>query len=422
MVTANVYKPRSLEIIDTTLRDGLQSPLWNDFEKFYPNLEEKLAIFEALVRYGVRFIEVFSPVVSQREGEDLAAMIAKRDELRQELKTEIFILVHVRCHPKDVEAALKYPVDTANFYFGISPEAREFNHGKALKEMIAVALPLIKAVRQSNPNLFLRFSGEDAFRTKEKDLFKVYDQLAPWVDRFGIPDTVGIATPETVAKRVKLLQKRYPKVALEGHFHNDRGLALINTLTAIKSGMTYINTSILGLAERSGITSLTALLFNLYLDHPELAPYENGTGLEGFDLFSSYSLNVLMASMMKMQVPAIEPVSLTNRTHAAGVHTNAVLKNPSVYEGYHLENFGVTERRLLLGPLSGKHVIQYYLTEVLNYSAVSEEMAENITKKFKMAATNLKGKEAPTLLLEKIARKSGLQKRDKLQNQVEDLR
>lgn len=402
-----------LKLIDTTLRDGLQSPLWHDCRKFYPSKQEKLAIFEALARYGVPFIEVFSPMVSRREEEDLSAMLVKRDELRQ-AKIPISVLIHVRCHSKDVETALSYPVDGLNFYFGISPEAREFNHGKALQEMINMAVPLMKTVRQSQPDLLLRFSGEDAFRTEEKELFAVYDELAPWVDRFGTPDTVGTATPETVARRIKTLKKRYPEVALEGHFHNDRGLALINTLTAIRAGMEYINTSLLGLAERSGITSLTALLFNLYLDNPAIS--------QEFTLGSSYSLNQLMARIMGMSIPMTEPISLINRTHTAGVHTNAVLKNPSVYEGYDLSSFGVTERCLLLGPLSGRHVIGYYLTNRLNFPEVSEEVLLAIAQDFKNKATGLKKGQTPVLLLDQIAKKHGLVKKICLARKGRDAR
>jgi homocitrate synthase len=402
-----------IEIFDTTLRDGLQSPLWDDFEKFYPTTKEKLLLVEALARYGIKAIEVFSPIVSKREEEDLVAILEKRDQLRKELKKPLNIFVHVRCHPKDVEMALKYPVDGLNFYMGTSEQSRSSNHGKSLEEIISLAQNIIGDVRKRYPDLPLMFSGEDAFRTPVKDLFEVYDSLADLVDRFGLPDTVGAATPEAVAQRVTLLKKRYPKVALEGHFHNDRGLALINTLSAIKAGMDCVSTSILGLAERSGMTSLTALLFNLYLDDPKL--------VLSYDIASSYSLNVLMAGILKIQVPSCEPVSLTNRTHSAGVHTGAVLKNPSVYEGYGLESFGVTERRLLLGPLSGKHVIKYYLTEVLNYLGVTDEIAEEIIAEFKVKATHLKKRQTPTSLLEQLAEQHKLTRKDKPVAHVEVL-
>jgi homocitrate synthase len=77
------------------------------------------------------------------------------------------------------------------------------------------------------------------------------------VATLGIPDTVGIATPDTIATLMYVLRQRYPNSALEGHFHNDYGFSLVNATTAVMLGMEYIDTSVWGLAERSGITSAT---------------------------------------------------------------------------------------------------------------------------------------------------------------------
>ncbi len=402
------YQPRRVEIIDTTLRDGLQSPLWHDTGKNYPTIDDKLAITEGLMRHGVRFIEVFSPIANEREKDDLRFIIARKNEVAKEIDKPSFILAHVRCHPKDVEAVFDHsnkvglPIDGFNFYMGTSEQSREHNHGKTLRQIIETARPLLEDLRRNHPALALRFSGEDAFRTSTGDLFAVYDPIADLVDRFGTPDTVGIAIPQQVAERVALLRERYPKIALEGHFHNDRGLALINAMTAIHEGMQYINTSILGLAERSGINSMTALLFNLFLEDPKL--------LEGFDYSLSYPLNVLVADILRTQVPTTEPISLTNRTHTAGVHSGAVLKNSTVYEAHPLAKFGVTEQRLLLGPLSGLHLVGYYLREILYFEGVTGEIAEDISREFKDRVSELHDRKTPKVLLEEIALKRELKK------------
>ncbi len=402
------YAPRPVEFIDTTLRDGLQSPLWHDTGKIYPTRQDKLDITEALLRYGVRFIEVFSPIANEREKDDLGFIIAQKNEIAKDLQQPSFILAHVRCHPKDVAAVFEYsnkinlPIDGFNFYMGTSEQSRKHNHGKTLEQIVGVVRPLLEDLRRNHPALLLRFSGEDAFRTSAGDLFAVYDPIADFVDRFGTPDTVGIATPQQVAERVALLRERYPGIALEGHFHNDRGLALINATTAIRAGMQYINTSILGLAERSGITSMTALLFNLYLDNPKL--------LEGFDYSLSYPLNVLAADILRIQVPTTEPISLTNRTHTAGVHTGAVLKDAVVYEAHSLQKFGVTEQRLLLGPLSGQHIIGYYLREMLYFEGVTDDITINISDGFKKRTSEVNDGKSPQMLLESIAFQYGLRK------------
>ena len=236
-------------------------------------------------------------------------------------------------------------------------------------------MPLLEDVRRNHPNLTLRFSGEDAFRTRHEDLYYVYDAVAPFVDRLVMPDTVGVATPENVFERVDLLRHRYPQVGLEGHFHDDRGFSLYNALQAVRAGMGYINTTVLGIAERSGITSMTSLLFNLYIDRD----YDK---LDGYQLRGSYPINVLVADKLKMLVPSKEPVSLTNRTHTAGVHQNAVLHNSATYEAYSLDLFGVSETEILLGPLSGWNIIHYFLREIRYYD-LDEALAKQIAVVFK---------------------------------------
>lgn len=394
------YTPRALEIVDTTLREGQQTSLLHDHHKYFFTRTDKEEILRALIIYGVKFIELFSPVVSPQECEDWAALRAVRDSLITQ-KGYTFLCAHVRCHPRDVEAAIEAGADGLHFYIGTSAESRAFNHGRDLDAIVREARVLIEDVRRNYPHLVLRFSGEDAFRTREAELFRVYDEIAPLVDRLGMPDTVGVATPMTIAQRVAALRARYPGMELEGHFHNDRGFALINALAAVRAGVRYLDTTILGIGERSGITSLTALLFNLHVDRE----YDR---LEGYHLRGSYPLNVLLADKLKMLVPPTEPVSLTNRTHTAGVHQNAVLHDPSAYEAHPLDQFGVTESELLLGPLSGWNVIHYFLREI-RYFQITEMQAKEITAAFKERVYRLAPDVSPEqVLLELAEREFGL--------------
>ena len=96
-----------------------------------------------------------------------------------------------------------------------------------MDEIVTSARNLLEDVRRNHPGLTLRFSGEDAFRTPLDALFRVYDPLVEYVDRLGMPDTVGVARPPVVTSRVRALRERYPHTPLELHFHDDRGLALI---------------------------------------------------------------------------------------------------------------------------------------------------------------------------------------------------
>jgi homocitrate synthase len=388
------YQPRPLELIDSTLREGQQTSLLHDHYKYFFTRTDKEEILRALIIYGVKFVELFAPVVSPQERDDFAALKAVRDALITQ-KGYTFLLAHVRCHPRDVESAIQAGADGLNFYIGTSAQSRAFNHGNDLHTIVAKARRLIEDVRHNHPHLILRFSGEDAFRTREADLFRVYDVVAPLVDRLGLPDTVGIATPAAVARRVVALQARYPHMDFEGHFHDDRGFALANALEAVHAGVRYMDTTVLGIGERSGITSLTALLFNLHVDH-------NYDMLEGYHLRGSYPVNVLVADKLKKLVPSKEPVSLTNRTHTAGVHQNAVLNDASAYEAHPLDQFGVNESEILLGPLSGWNIIHYFLKEI-RYYQIDEATAKDIAAVFKERIYRLAPGESPEQMLTAIA-------------------
>ncbi len=390
------YTPRPLEIIDTTLREGQQTSLLHDHYKYFFDTQDKIEITRALITYGVKFMELFAPIVSPREKEDFQAIKETRDGLITQ-KGYTFLLAHVRTHPADVEAAIQAGFDGLNFYIGTSEQSRRYNHGKDLDEIVRRASELIEDVRRNHPDLILRFSGEDAFRTPWEDLTRVYDVVAPHVDRFGTPDTVGVATPQAVRERVMALRERYPNVALEGHFHEDRGFALCNSLEAVRSGMQYINTTILGIGERSGITSMTALLFNLYLEKE----YDM---LEGYTLRASYPINVMLADKLHSLVPSREPVSLTNRTHTAGIHQKAVLNDSSTYEALPLDMFGVVESEILLGPLSGWNVIHYFLKEIKGFR-LDEQTARRIAKVFKERVYSMGEGVSPADLLMEIAEK-----------------
>ncbi len=394
MFSFKQYQPRPLEIIDTTLREGSQSSLLHDHYKYFFNQDDKVEIVRSLIIFGVKFIELFSPNISPREQDDFAAIKAARDELITQ-KGYTFLLSHVRCHPDDVQAAIDAGADGLNLYIGLSDKARTYSHGKDLATIISNVRPLLEDIRKNHPDLVLRFSGEDAFRTTEVDLFQVYDEIAPFVDRFGTPDTVGIAMPTAVAERVYCLRERYPQVDLEGHFHDDRGFSLINALEAVKAGMRYMDTTLLGIGDRSGITSMTALLYNLYIDRA----YDH---LEGYHLRNAYPINVMFASKLKKLVPSKEPVSLTNRTHTAGVHQKALLNNAATYEAFPLDQFGVSESEVLLGPLSGWNIVHYFLKEI-KYFNLDEATARQIAKVFKERVYNIKPDESPTNLLLEIA-------------------
>jgi homocitrate synthase len=124
--------------------------------------------------------------------------------------------------------------------------------------------------------------------------------------------------------------------------------------------------------------------------------------LEGYHLRGSYPINVVLASKLKKLVQSKEPVSLTNRTHTAGVHQKAVLNDAATYEAHPLDQFGVTESEILLGPLSGWNVIYYFLKEI-KYFQIDEATAREITRVFKERVYDMCSAESPAQILIDIA-------------------
>jgi homocitrate synthase len=109
------YGPRPLEIIDSTLREGQQTSLLHDHHKYFFTRADKEELLRALIIFGVKFVELFAPVVSPQERDDFAALRAIRDSLVTQ-KGYTFLLAHVRCHPRDVESAIAAGADGLNFY------------------------------------------------------------------------------------------------------------------------------------------------------------------------------------------------------------------------------------------------------------------------------------------------------------------
>ena len=385
-------------LIDTTFRDGQQSPLLFDSFTYRFTLDDKKILLNGLIKLGVKHFEFFSPVVSEAEKSDF---IALKVYIKSISEKKIMLLAHCRCHESDIEQALGVGFNGLNLYMGVSKIAQQYNHHYDFNKILTLTKTIISSLRKKYPNLYIRFSIEDTFRTPMSDVFKVYDQLHSYVNTFGMPDTVGITTPTTVKERVIALKQRYPHVDLECHFHNDRGYSLVNAITAVENGVSYVDTSVWGLSERSGITSTTGFLLNLFNTNRLLC--------KPYNLDLCYPLNILMGSILKTQVPYTEPVSLTNRTHTAGVHQKAILNNKQVYEAHNLELFGVTKNQVLLGPLSGWNLIYYYLKEVKGY-AITKEQAQKITQEFKKQSKKINKKLHPEILLMKIVRQYSLAK------------
>ncbi|MBI5300670.1 MAG: homocitrate synthase [Chloroflexi bacterium] len=328
----------SFNIIESTLREGEQ------FVGANFTTEDKLKIADALDEFGVEYIELTSPAASPQSMED-AKLIARRG-----LKSKV--LTHVRCHIDDAKLALDTGVQGIDLVIGTSSYLRQFSHGMAMQQVIDRAVEVLAWLRAQAPNLELRFSTEDSFRSEESDLFRVYlavDQVG--VDRFGIADTVGIATPMRVYQLVSGL-RRLVKAGIEFHGHNDSGCAIANAMTALEAGATHIDTSVLGIGERNGIAPLGGFIARMYANNRDIVKKK-------YKLKKLRKIDEMIAKMVGIGIPFNNYITgVTAFTHKAGIHAKAILNQPETYEILNPKDFGLTRYISIAHKLTGWNAIK----------------------------------------------------------------
>lgn len=342
-------------IIESTLREGEQ------FVGANFTTDDKLRIADALDEFGVEYIELTSPLASPQSFDD-ACLIARRG-----LKAKV--LTHIRCHIEDAKKALETGVQGIDLVIGTSSYLREFSHGMAMTQVIDRAVEVLSWIRTQAPNIELRFSTEDSFRSEEADLFRVYlavDQVG--VDRFGIADTVGVATPMRVYQLVSGL-RRLVKAGIEFHGHNDSGCAIANAVTALEAGATHIDTSILGIGERNGIAPLGGFIARMYAINRDLVKKK-------YKLKKLRKLDEMIANMVGIGIPFNNYITgVTAFTHKAGIHAKAILNQPETYEILNPKDFGMTRYISIAHKLTGWNAIKDR-AEQLGLSLTDDQIKE----------------------------------------------
>ena len=309
---------REFNIIESTLREGEQ------FEGGHFTLPEKLEIAAALDAFGVEYMELTTPLASP-QSEAVLRAVAK-------LQRGFRLLTHIRARMDEARLAVDCGVDGVDIYIGTSAYMREFSHGRSLQEIIDTSSEIVAWLKAQG--IETRFSTEDTFRSNLADVFTVYRAMdLAGVDRVGVADTVGIADPLRTHSLISSLRQAV-SCDIEFHGHNDSGCAVANAWCALQAGATHIDTTVLGIGERNGITSLGGLIARLYTVEPDL--------VRKYDLPLLREIEEMVARKVGIEVPFNTPI--TGRTafhHKAGVHTNAVLQNPTSYEAIDPDEFGI---------------------------------------------------------------------------------
>lgn len=353
-------------IIESTLREGEQ------FANAFFTQEQKGVIAQHLDAFGVEYLELTSPAASRQSRLDVEYVC------RLGLKAKI--LTHTRCHMDDARMAVDTGVDGIDILFGTSSILREFSHGKDIPAIVESAQEVIQYIQSHG--LEVRFSSEDSFRSDIVDLLTVYRAVdALGVHRVGIADTVGVATPRQVHDLVKVL-RAVVTCDIEFHGHNDTGCAIANSFGALEAGATHVDTSVLGIGERNGITPLGGLIARVYAQAPDLIKAK-------YDLSLLREIDALVADLVEVDVPFNNYVTgYTAFMHKAGIHANAMINSPSTYEILDPVDFGLSRYIMVEHRLVGWHAVKQR-AEQLNM-AMSDAEYKAITSQIKALADRKK--------------------------------
>ncbi|MBJ17841.1 MAG: 2-isopropylmalate synthase [bacterium] len=358
-----------IKIFDTTLRDGEQSPGCS------MNLQEKVSLARQLERLGVDVIEAGFPIASDGDFDSVRA-IAK------EVETSI-VCGLARTGEADVRRAAQAVASARHprihTFIATSDIHLEYKLRMSREQVLE---EVDRAVRQARASVDdVEFSAEDATRSDRDYLVEVFSAaVAAGATTLNVPDTVGYTTPKEYGALIEYLRERVAGaegVTFSVHCHNDLGLAVANSLSAIRAGARQVECTINGIGERAGNTSLEEVVMAIKTRSDEFS----GLAL-GIRTQEIYPSSRLLSSVTGVQVQPNKAIVGDNAfAHEAGIHQDGVLKAAITYEIMTPESIGRASNELVLGKHSGRHAFRDRLEE-LGFE-VEGEAFERAFKRFK---------------------------------------
>jgi 2-isopropylmalate synthase len=332
-------------IFDTTLRDGEQSPGCSMSQP------EKLQVAHALVELGVDVIEAGFPAASRGDWEAVAAIA--------EQVQGATICGLARCNREDIELASKALRNAArqrlHVFLATSAIHRHYKLNMAREEILRMAAEGVRLARDLCEDV--EFSPEDASRTELEFLAEVTEAaIEAGATTVNIPDTVGYAVPDEFSEMFRYLRKNVAgieRIRLSVHCHDDLGMAVANSLTAVVAGARQVECTINGIGERAGNCSLEEVVMALKTRE---AFFNLCTGVSTKNL---YSTSRLVSSITGMPIPRNKAIVGDNAfAHEAGIHQHGMLRHHSTYEIMRPQDVGLSCSELVLGKHSGRHAFR----------------------------------------------------------------
>jgi len=362
-------------IFDTTLRDGEQAPGCS------MTIEEKVMVARQLERLGVDIIEAGFPIASPGDFESVVKVAGT--------VTAPIVAALARCKEEDIvragEAVKSARRGRVHVFLATSEIHRKFKLKKAQGEILRLAVEGVKRALEFAGDV--EFSPEDATRTEPDFLCEVVAAVIEAGARtVNIPDTVGYAMPQQYARTIEMLRAQVAgieKAVISVHCHNDLGLAVANSLAAVKMGARQIECAVNGIGERAGNCALEEVVM-------ALRTRRDFFGLDtGVDTRQIMNASRLVSAVTGLSVQRNKAVVGENAfAHEAGIHQDGVLKEQSTYEIMRPEDIGLDRSRLVLGKHSGRHAFRKRLEEL--GLQVDEGRFEHIFEQLKVLADKKK--------------------------------
>jgi 2-isopropylmalate synthase len=388
-------------IFDTTLRDGEQTP------GVSLNVEEKLEIAKQLSKLNVDVIEAGFPISSPGEFQAVK-------NIANTIKGPI-IAALARAIPQDIDCAWEAlkgaESPRIHTFIATSDIHMEKKLRKTRDEVLEQAVFAVKYAKNYCNDV--EFSPEDAVRSDFDFLCKVIEEVIKvGATVINIPDTVGYALPWEFGELIRKIKERVnniDKVILSVHCHNDLGLAVANSLSAIMNGAQQVECTINGLGERAGNAALEEIVMAIKVRNL-------GKDLR-INTREIYKTSRLVSSLTGIMIQPNKAIVGDNAfAHESGIHQHGVIQDPSTYEIMSPESIGLSESRIVLGKHSGKHAVEKRLEE-LGYTLSKEEL-EEVFKKFKELADKKKeitDRDLEALVQNRVKQESEILKLEHLQ-------
>jgi len=355
-----------INIFDTTLRDGEQSPGAS------MNMQEKFRLAQQLVLLNVDIIEAGFPIASTGDFECVKNIA---DNIRG-----VQVAGLARCSKQDIDRAWEALRNGENPRIHTFLATSDIHMRHKLKmdreQVLALAVDSVKYAAQYTTNI--EFSAEDASRSDLDFVCQVFEAvIEAGATTLNFPDTTGYALPDEFGAKIAYLIKNIPnihKAILSVHCHNDLGLAVANSLAAITNGARQVECTINGLGERAGNTAMEELVMAIRTRADQLTVHT--------DVVTEYihPSSRLVSTITGMPVQPNKAIVGANAfAHESGIHQDGVLKERTTYEIMNPADIGLTKGNLVLGKHSGRHALKDRI-EVMGYSLSNDELGRVFTR------------------------------------------